>query len=408
MDERLREVLRSSADGGALDGDFDRVRARARRRTRRRRAALTTAVVVVVALVATTTVVATRGDDAPSRVAGPGEVLLPADAQLAVSRAPRATPDQQHVPELVRGNTQFAFDLYRELAREQPDDNLFFSPNSISTALAIVYGGARGDTATEIADAFHFDLPPDQLHGAFNALDQLLNRPHEFQLVTTNAVWCQRGFPFVQAYLDLLARDYGAGPRLADFERAAGQERVKINRYVEEQTKGKIKDLFAPGVVDATTRMVLVNPIYFKGEWVHPFLPGWTEPQAFHRADGSTVDVPMMYQHGTRLTLAKPASLHLEAIKLPYKGGASMHVIVPDREHFAEVERSFGPSMLRATPRRSPRHSTSTFPSSRSVPRSRSTKRCNTSVSVTPSATPTSPGSRRVVGCRSAWCTRRP
>jgi serpin B len=349
MDDRLRHTLRSSADGGPLVDDLERVRGRARRRSRRRRSALTAAVVIVVAAVATTAVVVTRPGSTPARVAaGPGQVTLPANAQLAVSHAPRATPDRQHVPALVRGNTQFAFDLYHELAREQPDDNIFFSPNSISTALAMVYGGARGDTATEIADAFHFDLPPAQLHAAFNALDQLLNAPHEFELVTTNAVWGQRGFPFVQAYLDLLARDYGAGLRLADFARAAEQERVKINQYVEEQTKGKIKNLFGSGAVDAATRMVLVNTIYFKGEWVHPFLPGFTEPQPFHRVDGSTVDVPMMYQHGAQLMLSNPASLHLQAIKLAYKGGASIEVIVPEGGHFAEVERNFGPSMLRA------------------------------------------------------------
>jgi serpin B len=349
MDERVRQALRSSPDGGALDGDLGQVRGRARRRKRRVRAALITGVAVVVAAVTTTAVVATRPDAEPTRVtAGPGEVVLPANAQIAVSHAPRATPDQTHVPALVAGNTRFAFDLFHELVREQPDENLCFSPNSISTALAMVYAGARGDTASEIAKAYHFDLPADQLHAAFNALDQLLEAPHEFELVTTNAVWGQRGFPFVQAYLDLLARDYGAGLRLADFERAAEQERVKINRYVEQQTTGKIKDLFAPGVVDATTRLVLVNTIYFKGEWVQPFLPGWTEPHPFHRLDTSTVDVPTMYQHGAELAIARPASLHLQAIKLPYVGGASMEVIVPDDGHFADVQRGLGADLLRA------------------------------------------------------------
>ena len=204
---------------------------------------------------------------------------------------------------LVRGNTAFAFDLYQALRED--DGNLFYSPHSISLALAMTYAGARGDTETQMADTLHFDLPQDSLHSTFNALDvELASRGRDdqgtntegFKLRIANAVWGQHDYEFQEMFLDLLAENYGAGVRPANFREDPEKSRLTINDWIEEQTEDRIMDLIPKGVIDSLTRMVLTNAIYFNAAWAFTFEEQDTSEAPFYLLDGNEILVPMMRQ----------------------------------------------------------------------------------------------------------------
>ncbi len=236
---------------------------------------------------------------------------------------------------LAAGNSVFAFDLYQALRREE--GNLFFSPYSISVALAMTYAGARSDTEAQMADVLRFNLPQDRLHPAFNGLDQELAKRGEgaagvdgegFRLNIANALWGQTGYPFLPEFLDLLARNYGAGMRLVDFASDAEAARVTINDWVSEQTEGRIKDLIPPDVLDATTRLVLTNAIYFNAAWAKPFQETATADGPFYPLDGEQVTVPFMHQSDT-FGYARGDGYQL--VELPYSGHElSMVILLPD------------------------------------------------------------------------------
>ncbi len=157
---------------------------------------------------------------------------------------------------LANGNTAFALDLYQQLTKA--GGNVFYSPYSISEVLAMTYGGARGDTAAQMAAALHYQLPQDRLHPAFNSVDiALASRSNGkegkdakgFRLNVADAIWGQKDFKFVQSYLDLLAQNYGAGLRILDFTKAPEDCRQTINNWVSDRTEQKIKDLLAQGSI---------------------------------------------------------------------------------------------------------------------------------------------------------------
>ncbi len=264
-----------------------------------------------------------------------------------------AAPAEAAVPELVEGNTQFALDLYRVLF--DSGANVFYSPYSISQALAMTYAGARGNTAEEMAQALRFALSQEQLHPAFNALDQALAGRGEqtkeedgerFRLHVANALWGQQDFDFQPAFLDLLAENYGAGLRIVDFEGATEESRAAINRWVEEQTEDKIKDLLPPGSIDALTRLVLSNAVYFNAGWRYPFEEEATQDGAFHLLDGSTVTVPLM-QQSERFGYAEGEGYQL--VELPYVGGElSMVILLPAEGQFEAFAQRLDAAQLAA------------------------------------------------------------
>jgi serpin B len=246
---------------------------------------------------------------------------------------------------LVEGNNAFALDLYAALRGE--DGNLIASPYSISLALAMTRAGAAGETARQMDAVLHFGLPTERLHPAFNALDLALASPpadlpedaDPLQLNIANAIWAQQDHPFRREYLDLLAVHYGASLFPADFTTRAEPARLEINRWVSDQTNGKIEDLLAPGALDAATRMVLVNAIYFKADWQTPFDPNDTYDAPFYRLDGSQVQVPMMHNE---VDLPYLRGENFQAVELPYAGGtAAMTIILPDAGQFAAFEAAF-------------------------------------------------------------------
>ena len=252
-------------------------------------------------------------------------------SDLARNTTPNVTTSD--VATLVAGNAEFAADLYKIAAEDE--GNLFMSPHSISTALAMTYAGANGDTATQIADAFHFTQPPATLHGSLNALDLALasraqagsSQTIPFKLRTANSIWGQDGFAILAPFLDTLAVNYGAGLHVLDFQGDTEGSRQTINGWVEGQTNNKIKELLPEGVVQPSTKLVLTNAIYFSAAWSEPFEASDTQDRAFNVAGGQVM-VPTLYQTAS---MNYGEGANYKAVEIPYDGdNLSMVVVVPD------------------------------------------------------------------------------
>ena len=230
--------------------------------------------------------------------------------------------------EVVAGNTAFATDLYAKLKNEK--GNLFFSPYSISTALAMTLAGARGNTAQQMTNVLHFAVPQDRIHPAFAGLEAELNaiqRKGKVQLSVANSLWPQKGDPFLPEYVGLLKRYYGTSVTPLDYVRASETARNTINDWVEKKTNRKITDLIKPGILDSLTRLVLANAIYFKGNWVSQFDPKETTDRRFHVAPDKDTKCQSMSREGTYAYAETP---DMQVLELPYAGGdLSMIVLLP-------------------------------------------------------------------------------
>ncbi len=262
--------------------------------------------------------------------------LAVALAVPARGQPPKLNPD---TATLVKNNTAFALDLYRELG--QKDGNLFFSPYSISNALAMTYAGARGETAAEMAKTLHFSLGQERLPAAFHDLIGQFGgagKPRKYQLTVANRLWGQKDFRFLPEFVKLTEANYGAGLKEVDFMRATEQARLAINAWVEEQTKDKIKELLKPNVLTQDTRLVLTNAIYFKAAWMWPFSPQATSPGDFKVSAARTIKVPLM--HGNVPTTYLRTDT-FEAVELPYEDrDLSMVVFLPKQGGLAAFEKT--------------------------------------------------------------------
>lgn len=268
-------------------------------------------------------------------------------AVVASDKEREQVPDAglDDVRALAEGNTAFALDLYRSLLEDARDDNLFYSPYSLSIALAMTYAGAEGETAEQMAEALHFTLPEPQLHSAFNRLDLLLAGRGEgaegkddqgFRLNVVSTLWGQRGYEFLADFLDTLAVNYGAGLRTLDFESDPEGARETINAWVSDQTEGRIEDLIPQGVLTALTRLVLTNAIYFNAAWAEPFNEEMTTEAPFILLDGNEVPVPMMRQ---TTDYAYAEGDGYQAVDIPYDGRElSMLIVLPEAGTLADYE----------------------------------------------------------------------
>jgi serpin B len=270
--------------------------------------------------------------------------VFPADDANEVQSEPLTDAER-----LVRGNTAFALDLYQAL-RSGPG-NLFFSPYSISTALAMTYAAAREDTETEMRETLHFALGQDDLHAAFAGLHQALGEIQaagNVEIHSANSLWPQQGKPFLTDYLKLVETYYGGSITPVDYTTGVSREAARrtINACVEEQTKAKIKDLVQPSHLSELTRLVLVNAVYFRGKWEGQFDPKDTEDALFYTSLRDSVTVPMMWQQ-SRLRYAEMASL--QVLELPYRGDeVSMLILLPRRiEGLDELEKALSVENLK-------------------------------------------------------------
>jgi serpin B len=266
--------------------------------------------------------------------------VMKSDAPRIIS--PGVTDTQ--LSTLVTGNSDFAFTLYQQLIKSN-SGNIFYSPYSISTALAMTYAGAAGDTGKQMSSALHFTLPQTQLHPAFNKLGlELASRGQNakgtngksFSLNISNALWSQNNYNILPAFLNILAQNYGAGVNLMDFINSPEDSRLTINQWVSDQTNNRIKDLLPQGSIDTLTRFVLTNAIYFDAAWQNPFAKESTHNGTFNLLNSSIVNVPMMNNEAAYNYIKGNG---YQAIELPYSGNEiAMDIIMPDAGKFATFE----------------------------------------------------------------------
>jgi len=253
-----------------------------------------------------------------------------------------ATP--QTVAEVVGGNNKFAFDLYSQLAKNN-EKNVFFSPWSIYTALAMTYEGARGRTAEEMESVLHLPEDDDVRRPSFAWIHNRLNENEEYELESANALWAQEGHSFLDSYFGIIENYYGGEIANLDFENGAEEARKAINDWVSEKTGGRIEELIEEGMLTPLTRLVLTNAIYFKGEWAKQFDEDATRPENFWVGPGRTVEVPMMSLTGE---FNYTETEEFEALEMPYEGGdLSMLVLLPKTGFgLSDLEKDIGPSLL--------------------------------------------------------------
>src|SRR5208282_1999079 len=273
------------------------------------------------------------------------------------------------VQSLVASNTTFALNLYRQLATNS--GNLFFSPYSISTCLAMLYAGASGNTELQMSQVLGFGTNQQQFASLFGQLqaeleaDQVTNA---IELNVANALWTQEGFPFLPSFLETATNQYQANVNQADFVTEADAATQAINDWVAQQTQNKIQNIVPPGAIDSSTRLVLANAIYFLGAWTTSFEETNTTTQPFYLSSTTFVEAPLMHQplvdgNGNPLnvtfnymdnwSLLPTGGYNIptngfQAIELPYASNQlSMVILLPSQvDGLGQLEGQLTPSFL--------------------------------------------------------------
>jgi serpin B len=371
MDE-LEERLTAFAGSGRPRGSeviWKEAHRRLRRRAHVRSLRVGAGVALVIAVIVAVAVPngSSRRPEPVSSASSEPLATFPRDATLARANIAQATGAGIDTSRLVTDNADFGVELYEKL-RAAPG-NLIVSPQSLATALAMTVVGAQGDTAAEILHALHAS-DPTQLSEQINALDQQLVRPRSgtpapngpnqvtlpgggvphdgspARLTIDDSMWAQSGYLFYKTFLDTIARYYGTGVHLVDYQDNPEAARSAINHYIDAKTSGKIHELLPAGTLDSRTRFTLVNTLGFKGAWRFPFADDGAKP--FQVPNGGTTDVAMMHTEAFTASLGPG----YQAIRLPYVGGVTMTIVVPDVGRFEEIERNLGAELARisATP----------------------------------------------------------
>lgn len=233
---------------------------------------------------------------------------------------------------LVKGNNDFGFNLYQKLKDQK--GNLFFSPYSISTVLAMTYAGARGQTAKQMAEVLHFTLNQESLHSSFSKLQSELNtiqNKGHIELSIANSLWAEESYHFLSSFIDLNKKYYGASLDFVDFVKQREAARQKINSWVEDRTQKKITKMISKDVLDAYTVLVLCNAIYFKGNWSNQFDKTMTKDTDFYIAPDKTIKVSMMNKE-SKFKYKYDNFNEFSAIELPYEGkDLSMVIFLPNK-----------------------------------------------------------------------------
>lgn len=281
------------------------------------------------------------GDGGNDDERGAGGVSEGDGIELVRSDVERAAGDHGAIPDVVAAMHRFAGGVYGALPA---DGNLVLSPYSIAVALGMTLTGAGGTTAEEMRAVLGAD---EHFHSGLNALtahvEGLAGRQEradgseaEIALDAANQLFGRQGVGWEQPFLDVLAEEYGAGMRTVDYATAFEEARVLINDWVEQQTHDRIEDLIPEGILNALTTLVLVNAIYLKAPWEKPFDKQLTAPAAFHRVDGTTVDVDLMSGAPVPGQLVRGDGW--QAARLPYAGNlVAMTIVLPDEGRFADV-----------------------------------------------------------------------
>jgi len=256
-----------------------------------------------------------------------------------------AVPSDTEVRNIAQENNAFAFDLYKEITKKE-QGNLFFSPFSISTAMAMTYAGADGSTAEEISKVMHFGPNTLAFHKSYgnylSVLDQ--NAEGHIQLRIANKLWGEQHYAFNSEFIDINASAYKSSLKKVDFMSAWEASRVQINSWVARKTEDRIKDLIPQGALTTDTRLVLTNAIYFKGDWLYAFKKKDTKPRKFYTSNNTTTTVDFMNYKGG---LNYFENQTYKMLRLPYKGKQqSMVIVLPHKPKDLEKVESLQSSKL--------------------------------------------------------------
>ena len=232
---------------------------------------------------------------------------------------------------ITSANNQFNLDLYKNLIQKEKS-NIFFSPYSIFSAMAMVYEGALGKTAEEIKAVFHFPETNILRNNFYELYSKLNQKGKDFELKTVNALWLQKDYPFLSSYLALLEKYYGGKARNLDFVNETEKSRQIINQYIEEETNKKIKNLIPEDSISPMTRLVLTNAIYFKGVWLWNFDEKMTNNEKFFIRPDFSVEVPVMNMRPEEAEFNYYEDETVQVLELPYKGGKIMMIVVLPRQ----------------------------------------------------------------------------
>lgn len=270
-------------------------------------------------------------------------------------KIPAATPVSDNAKEVVQANNQFGIDFYSQLTGQSENEgkNIFFSPWSISSVLAITHEGARSTTADEIRSVFHFPGSYDTLRQGYLELSKRLNNGKSgVTLNTANALWAEKTYPFDKDYINIADQYYNAKTTNLDFITKPEESRQIINQWVEDQTKGKIKNLLPRDSIDTQKCLIITNAIYFKGTWTKQFDGTKTLEQDFVMDDGTTVKVPMMVRMDEEAEYWYTETDDLQVLGMPYTHkngkGLSMLVLLPRDNDLEAVEASLSSQSLEA------------------------------------------------------------
>ena len=228
----------------------------------------------------------------------------------------------------VEGNNKFAFELFHKLKPDRHSKNLIFSPFSVSSVLAMTYAGARNETQSEMSRTLHFSLKQNNVNSDFDTLLKkiTINRG-SVQLTIANSLWAQKDSKFLDSYFNLIKSYYKAELQNVDFVNSDEREktRLMINKWVENKTNNKIKDIMKPGILDDYSSLVLVNAIYFSGKWAIPFNRENTLRDTFHLTAKKSIETPFMKN---TLKLKYFENDKLQSVEIPYMGNKITMIIV--------------------------------------------------------------------------------
>jgi serpin B len=261
-----------------------------------------------------------------------------------VQNGQNVSETRSDIESVVDANDMFAFDIYKKLASEEnEDDNLFLSPFSISSALALTYEGAKGETADQIGSVFYFPENIDTLRNGYLDVNTEINAGDpKYELNVANALWAEQTYKFLENYINTAKTYYSAETTNLDFKNHPEESRITINDWVEEKTNDKIEDLIPEGMIDPLTRLVITNAIYFKGTWVLQFDKNMTTEADFTTPSGEIVTVDMMQRTDDDAIYGYTETEDLQVLEMPYENETgkklSMIVLLPKENDLKAVE----------------------------------------------------------------------
>lgn len=278
----------------------------------------------------------------PEKSSLPDKAKSNADAQadspvyFIAADASASTPDG--IEKVTTANNQFAIAMYRQINGHtgQADDNVFFSPYSLSTAMAMLYAAAEGETKAQIQKTFYYPSM-DILNPNSAALYNQFNKPNpDYKLATVNDLWMEQGLTPTKSYVDTVQRYYGGQVTNLDFESNPNPSRLIINKKIAQHTNQLIPELLPKGSIKPITVAVLTNAIYFKGDWKVPFEVQSTTEQPFYNHIGTSPNIKMMQlqEH-----FGYSEDKQVQVVQLPYKGDdLSMLVVLPKSKDKAAMQ----------------------------------------------------------------------